>query len=291
MKTSLLILAIVITYVLGYSYYLWSKLSPIMDDPRASVQLVPYQLKPFDGQTCEINLGFAHFRIPAELVGDPVELDDTLFVAIKPGGASTDILFGPPVFDSDDQTKSAIGQYNRLSGETISSFFELKKRVLRTQPFSYWAFIFSGIKSSKAEALLLALKLTFVYDAKKFVRFYEDDRIGILIFTGSKRTIISVHDKNRETFQNVFFENGLVPIDPMVACLVTSYTFTSHASSQEEMIATLRASGIRSVSSASLRRSPGTSADQSRTSEAQHLRQIVDEISRRRGERAGELQK
>lgn len=284
MRIFLIISAIVVTYVVGYSYYAWSKLSPVMNNPSVSLPLVPYELKPYDGPTREINLGFARFKLPAEIVGEPVQLDDTLFVAFDQGTQSYPIFFGPPILDIDQQIQSTLEQYNQLSDETITSLFELKKRALRTMPFPFWSLLTRGVKKTTTEAIMLLLKTTIIHPAERSAMLYENDRVGILILEGAKLTIISIYDKKSQSTHELFLESGLTKVDPVVSALATSYQFTSQATTEEQLLAELRATGTPTQSTENIKNATAGAAPE-------RLQQVADEILRRRALRQQEPQK
>ena len=210
----------------GYIYYWHRKLAPIMAAKEVELVLTPYVLKPFNGPTRNINLGFARLDIPATVPGEAMLADDTSFVVLKNGESPYLILIGPPVSEVNKEMVDLMEEYFRLTGNRADSLFDIKKRILLTQPFAVWDLPVLGKRRAISGAVLLTLKRDLAHAASK-IQFIETPEIGALIFTGTDKTVVSVFDKRRRVEQQIFVMRGAADIDQFLAAVIPSYQFTS----------------------------------------------------------------
>lgn len=282
-KIFLIIISLAVAGLVGYSYYLWSKLAPIMNDPRATAQLVSWPPKPFDGPTREINLGYARVRIPATFTAEAWQYSDTLVVILGDNESDQTITFMPPVLESEESA-SLLSSFQELTGERLTSIFDFQKRALLTQPSTFWQVMTQAPTKTVTAATLLLAKHSLVSPPDAHMYQYENDRVGIIIRVGAKFTSLTVHDKRAGSMQGMMFKTGLIELDPLVTAVASSYQFTADGATEEQMLTNLRATGIRSQGDPPAK-SMAANPDQPSDPEKLRLKQIAEEIRKRRDQR------
>jgi hypothetical protein len=241
-KWLLSIIAVLVAGVLGYGYYLHRKLEAVMSAPSAQVRLEPYALKPLTVQTRPINLGFAHFELPASLGGEPVRVGDDLLIVLD---ANEGILFGSPFSDFDAGVASMLASASVLADHPVGSLFELKKQALAARPFTVWSLPVLGKKRAIFGATMVSLKGLFSY-AAPVVGMIEMPELGLFIAQTPDRTVIAVHDRRKGISQEFVIPPAVADVDQIVAALAASYRFTSDETSNDKWIDQMNEAGVRS---------------------------------------------
>jgi len=269
-KLALIVLAVFVTGILGYGYYLHRKLDAVMSSRSAKVQLEPYALKPRTVPTRLINLGFAQFQLPASISGEPVQVGDNLLVVL---GANGGLVVGAPLSDTDEEMASILNSVSTLADDKIDSLFELKKRALVVRPFTVWSLPVMGKRKAILGATLIAIKSLFAFDSP-VMRVVENSELGAFIAETPNLTAIVIHDKQKRASQEFFISPGAIDIDQVMAALMASYRFTSDETMREKWIEQMRAAGIR--------QRPELLTDAERPDEMVRLHQVADEVRERR---------
>lgn len=244
-----------------------------MADPLVKIRMESFQPKAFAGKTREIDLGFARFSLPENVRGEAVQMDNGLFVVLDNGSKPSPIFFGPPVWDDDEETQTLLIQFRQLVKEPTATMFEMRKRILSTQPFSAWSIVTRGVEPTKRDAVLLAMKPFIAHPAKSVIQLYESERLGVFVATGDELTVITICDKQRKGHQAVFVAAQAVNLDEFIGALVYSYEFLASEFTEAKLVKLLKATGIRSR--------PSVSAATNAAPEASRYEEIAQKIRER----------
>ncbi len=101
--------------LLGYGFYLKRKLDPLLSAPGVTLVPTPFALDSQVGSIRHVELGFAHFDVPASVRGDPVRGDDSLFVALADGEPPFSVTIGPPVHQVSEEITMLLAKFNEVS--------------------------------------------------------------------------------------------------------------------------------------------------------------------------------
>lgn len=277
MRIVLVAMLIVAISILGLGLYWQHRLSPIMKAQGIDLRPTPLELVAVESVR-SVDLGFATFDIPAGLVGELVRHDDSLFVSVfsNPQDRSG-LTICPPVSAGDPEVNRFVQDYARFMEVPIPSLFEIRKRALYAQPFSIWAVPVRGLDRSRADAILLVLKLLETGSVTR-LRVFEGADIEIIIADRPEFSEIRLGDKRSGVEQAFLLRSDASSAVELASTLVRSYRFTTTARGEAELLPLLAKTGIRQQLSIG---ESGVPMD-----EASRLEAVAAEVRKRREERA-----
>jgi hypothetical protein len=133
----------------------------------------------------------------------------------------------PPISESDLNFKELLKSFERLSGESYDSYFELEKRAFGTQVPSVWLAFFPGGRRRLAGDLCLLVTKTSLVGLGQ-VRIAENEQIGLIVTEDRWAMDIELHDKKNSFFQKIIFEKNLsgVSFDEVISSIFYTYRVT-----------------------------------------------------------------
>ena len=234
----------------GYLQYLVHKLNPILDQPGIrleATELVPLQIP----VTRRINLGYAHFSVPATLRGDLVLLNPNGMIGLGP--LPCQYLFAAPQNGSDVAT--LLQSATPFAGRPLHSWFELKKLEIAQQPFSAWQIPAMGSRKVSIATTLLGMKASEYGDAYA-VKVFENGRIGAILTLRPKGETLYIEDLKTGMHANIVIFPQAPDIEEFVGSVVNDYDFTGSTADIATVLGEIDAVGIKSADAAGAEAKP-----------------------------------
>lgn len=278
MRIALALAAVAIAALLGIGVYWQQRLAPVMRATGVDV-LPTFPAFPPLGPVRQIDLGFVSFSVPERITGELVQHDGTLFLTLGSTPPRAAITICPIVSEKDPEIKQLLHQYHELSGERVATYWNLRKRLLHTQPFSVWSIPFRGLRRTVADLSLLVLKGLDSGGAER-IWIYEDANVGMTIAPLPDVIIIQVHDKLSSAAQSFLFRTDIDEPLEVAAAIATSYRVKTTDFSPDSLLAQLRSTGVSQSNTSS-----ETAAALSLLDEEERLRKIAEEVRARRDRR------
>ena len=260
--------------IAGLGYYLHSSLSKVTSQRGAQLRALSYRPLQTSSALREVNLGYASLKVPDTLNGPIEQMDGTLFVCLGRADSLPKLTFCPPISDADPAFRNIVEQFNVMSGESLTTWFAFRKRMLNTEPFNLFQAVMRGRQASIRDATLLTLKSLTFARAHEFVRVFEDDTVGMFSFGDDSTSFLDIYDKEAKVSQAVFIAGTSEQREAVTSSVALSYRIRGMPKSEADFLELMHAAGIPNVSS--------TANVAATKPEQQRLSTIADEIRRRR---------
>ncbi len=280
MRIAFVLVALLLASLLAIGLYWQHRLAPILEAKGVDVFPTALTLSP-PPAVRHVDLGFVSFAIPERIKGELVQHEESLFVTVAEANSSeSGLTICPLVSEDDPEFAQVLRHFEELTGEPVSTYWELRKRMLHTQPFSVWSMPIRGFRRTVADLALLVLKALDCGGADE-IWIHEDADVAITLTQRDGMNFIQLHEKRSRSGQQFMLRTGLVDPRDIVAALAASYRVNTTEFDEETLRTKLRATGIRQFFSSS----GDTTSATTPLDEAERLSRIADEIRARRERR------
>jgi hypothetical protein len=224
-----------------------------------------------------VDLGFSSFAIPKSVSGQPVQVNDTLFVNLSSEGQNPNLTICAPFSEHDDAVQHLLAQLRTTMGVSSISWFEAQKRTLEVQPFNIFGAIAKGHKASVRDLTLILIKKLSFGSALSNVGVFENENTGAFVYRAEIGSFVELHDKKTGLSQLVIVSPKAGDPNEVASAIIQTYRTEAGRKTDDELLQRLRATGI----SKTLHGAGSTSQF-----DEERLAKVAEEVRNRRIERS-----